>query len=796
MAFTPDNFDLGNVWDNLQPNDRTKYQNLAFGTLRAYGINTAEDLDTSSKEAAFAIYLRQIVDGQGSPDSFIIPDDVKIAFDPSLIERPGDSGSSGSGGRSYSRVGQLTFGDSGTTPGTPGSGGGTPNPNTNPNPGTNVNLPGWVTDESQDVPIEKIPPAIARRSQIFGWAQQGDPGTPIEQIPANKLDNVPTQITQWNRQRVYQLDELVLYQSSIFVSLISGNLRNDPGVGNSSAWRNTGVNVTNSHIEDLARGQVYDWAEAGNGDQIPANKLRNAPGNAGGSGDDAYDWATEGNTDQIPANKLQNAPGGSGSGDDAYDWATVGNTDPIPSNKLVNSSRAAIYDWAIRNDTSRIPINKLDESVLTQQTLRDRSRPLGNFYPFADEATEFFSNTYTHQNIRSAEFHLADGVHNFGSFWGDNTAYSPTNTDGLIRTGNITFDPSTEIFGGLTDPTFNSADPAHGTYIAARMRQTGIQTNVSYTMLGTAPANNLNLLIPVLRINNGRFQYNQAGTRANQNWQNISGINSAGQLVDSITFQAGSTVEIVAIFQEKTRGNTVLGKEFIVACRQIGGSNPSTYQCNNFTVQIILGTTHLKGRAAGAGNRFEVWNDNYIPHEIEAELEDDHIDERGLGKVGITHNSTTHDTITGNVNIVGSLSVNGSSITSGKAGGGFTELESTTISLSLRNGDYVNNSLFTGLKIEDDKFYILRILDRSHRSFRAEVTFFGSEINVNAASTGNPAEIYFGGWARTRPVPCNISLTSTGAMRLTVYRELDSSVTNTRFTNSFGTTDVTLFVGS
>ena len=37
-------------------------------------------------------------------------------------------------------------------------------------------------------------------------------------------------------------------------------------------------------------------------------------GTPGGSGDDAYPWATEGNFDQIPANKLLNAPSGDGGG--------------------------------------------------------------------------------------------------------------------------------------------------------------------------------------------------------------------------------------------------------------------------------------------------------------------------------------------------------------------------------------------------------------------------------------------------------------------------------------------------
>ena len=70
-----------------------------------------------------------------------------------------------------------------------------------------------------------------------------------------------------------------------------------------------------------ARALIADWAETSNTDQIPTDKLGNAP--AGGLNQNAVDarvtagvsdWAETGNTDAIPANKLTNAPAGSGNG--------------------------------------------------------------------------------------------------------------------------------------------------------------------------------------------------------------------------------------------------------------------------------------------------------------------------------------------------------------------------------------------------------------------------------------------------------------------------------------------------
>ena len=110
-----------------------------------------------------------------------------------------------------------------------------------------------------------------------------------------------------------------------------------------------------SRIDARARALTSDWAETSNTDQIPANKLNNAP-----AGDDAYNWATEGNTAQIPANKLNNAP----AGDDAYNWATVGNSDQIPANKLNNAGDDGddAYDWATVGNTNQIPANKLNNA--------------------------------------------------------------------------------------------------------------------------------------------------------------------------------------------------------------------------------------------------------------------------------------------------------------------------------------------------------------------------------------------------------------------------------------------------
>ena len=58
-------------------------------------------------------------------------------------------------------------------------------------------------------------------------------------------------------------------------------------------------------------------------DQVPADKLENAPGSAA-------EWAQEDNEDPIPVEKLTEKA-------DPYYWATLDDLLPIPTNKLVNA---------------------------------------------------------------------------------------------------------------------------------------------------------------------------------------------------------------------------------------------------------------------------------------------------------------------------------------------------------------------------------------------------------------------------------------------------------------------------
>ena len=131
------------------------------------------------------------------------------------------------------------------------------------------------------------------------------------------------------------------------------------------------------------------WAEDGNTDQIPANKLGNAP--SGGLDQAAVDarvaagvadWAEQGDTSQIPANKLSNAPtGGSGGGltntqvnalidGRVEDWAETGNTDDVPDDKLPDRLSKAQQDM-LQDDAAALRYTQSLGSATTTTATSD-----------------------------------------------------------------------------------------------------------------------------------------------------------------------------------------------------------------------------------------------------------------------------------------------------------------------------------------------------------------------------------------------------------------------------------------
>ena len=300
-------------------------------------------------------------------------------------------------------------------------------------------------------------------------------------------------------------------------------------------------------------------------------------------------------------------------------------------------------EWARPGNTDLIPLNKV----------RPSSVDLGEFGPYVDEATQFFRDTYSHQHTETSQFQLADGISNLGSYFGDATDYSPSNTDGLIETGNAVFDDTDCAFSGLTNPTYG------GLLVKARIRETGLVLGPSQASRIIMGFHHNNLDYPQLRINGttGRLESNHTGSRTMQQWVGVSGLNPVTGTVEPIAFQAGSTVNVLVEWSRLQNGNV----EFILAARQIGGSNPQTWEADNFEeTNHALPVNDVRSDCRGY---FEVWNAAYTTHQQQAQdLADNRIDLRGLGKVAVTTHATDTDTLNGDLNVVGTIRQNGEAV--------------------------------------------------------------------------------------------------------------------------------------
>lgn len=303
---------------------------------------------------------------------------------------------------------------------------------------------------------------------------------------------------------------------------------------------------------------------------------------------------------------------------------------------------------------------------------------LGNLPRHIDDIVDFFTNTFSHSNVTTESYDLAPGVSNLGSYRGDATAHSNSNNDGLIETGTAKFNSSRCSFSGLTYPT-----PESGVYLNAHIKEVGIVLGPQEAAQVILGFHYNGLDYPQLRINGvtGRLESNHSGTRQNQDWQGLSGlVNGSSQ---PVIFQHGSTGHVTVEWHANANGDI----EFIAAARQIGGSNPRTWQIPNFIEtnhNVAVDEVRSDCRTGGI---FEVWNDTYRRHQEQADdLADNRVDEVGLGKVSVQTHSTTRDELRGHFDIKGSLVINGQPIGEGTndAGPGvFTDVPNTSSTITL-----------------------------------------------------------------------------------------------------------------
>ena len=172
----------------------------------------------------------------------------------------------------------------------------------------------WAETTTTDDSFIRNKPAILSESQVdarvrrgvYDWAEVGN----NERIPSGKLGNAPTGIT------VGQVDARIApWARSNAGVAVPGNL-----LGNAPGLRQDAVDAR-------VRDGVADWAETGNTEHIPTDKLPDFPVELPAGGHDGQLLARSG-TDDV---EWVDAPtGGGGGGGGAAPWARAGSTTPIP----------------------------------------------------------------------------------------------------------------------------------------------------------------------------------------------------------------------------------------------------------------------------------------------------------------------------------------------------------------------------------------------------------------------------------------------------------------------------------
>ena len=105
--------------------------------------------------------------------------------------------------------------------------------------------------------------------------------------------------------------------------------------------------LNSRQVDERIKAGVYNWAEEGNTDLIPTNKVGDALDNR------IVEWAREGSTDAIPANRLTNAPATAVVTDDTLDGTGVAGDALMVANAIpdggtagqVLSRTATGYEW-------------------------------------------------------------------------------------------------------------------------------------------------------------------------------------------------------------------------------------------------------------------------------------------------------------------------------------------------------------------------------------------------------------------------------------------------------------------
>ena len=218
----------------------------------------------------------------------------------------------------------------------------------------------------------------AVRELIEDWAEQSN----TDAIPESKLTNTPSvPVPTWVANTAYSINNIREHNEILYYNTVAKTTSDSMNPSIDNDWVAIG-GINETEVRNL----IANWAEIDNSDQIPANKLMNAPNGAIPTWESgtsypvntiiAYNnnlyynnvaktafntdpptidnnWILLSDLSEVTVREL------------ISDWAEEGNTDPIPESKLTNASsvaRTVVSDWAEEGNSDAIPVSKLNNA--------------------------------------------------------------------------------------------------------------------------------------------------------------------------------------------------------------------------------------------------------------------------------------------------------------------------------------------------------------------------------------------------------------------------------------------------
>ena len=329
--------------------------------------------------------------------------------------------------------------------------------------------------------------------------------------------------------------------------------------------------------------------------------------------------------------------------------ATTGTREPA----RLNEAFAHLKDIGTDNLTdAQQTVIKTNLGIQEAPPTNDLNSFVEALTPVRNRATKIvdFIDDVSLQNTSTTSVTVSSGYTKYFSFRGDTSPFSTTKTDGYIAGTGIAYDSTQNTIEGLNPLVAGSTS----SILLVHVNRT-YAINTSYTLLGfDTPSGE----IPLIRLSGGVLQYNQTGTRT-VDYQNF-GTGTA----TSITGLQGDIhflIEVLRLANSQLR---------LIVSYAIGDTG-APVNLNDVTINATnIDMNNVTGEFAGAGQIFEFANaDHYISHANQTLLES-HRTERLFGIIQAGIHSVTHDTITANVDIQGTLTVNGVAVSTGGGGGG------------------------------------------------------------------------------------------------------------------------------